>query len=471
MSRLIVASNRVALPGKASAGGLAVALKDALEQRGGLWCGWSGEVSDYPSIHHASNDKVDYATFDLTQQEYEDYYLGFSNSLVWPLFHYRTDLAHYRRAMFDAYENVNARFADCIAGRAEDGDIIWVHDYHLLTLGRHLRQRGLDKPSIGFFLHIPFPAPEIFHTLPVHEAVLKALCEYDLVGFQTEEHAKAFIACLQVADQTTTSTQQENRWHVSAFGRKLTVGAFPISIDTADMQSTAEDAEQEPKTKQLADSLNDQHLIIGVDRMDYSKGLPNRMQAFDHFLQTYPEHRRQTTYIQITPVSRTDVDEYQALGEEVETLAAHANGLHGDVDWTPIRFIEKGFPRESLAGFYRTARVGLVTPLRDGMNLVAKEYVACQNPADPGVLILSQFAGAAHELAAGALLVNPFDTEAMANALHQALTMSLSERKTRHQTMIQVLEDNTIFTWSNDFLKTLDATRQGGDVVYASFPS
>ena len=468
MSKLIVVSNRVSLPdAEAEAGGLAVALKEALLRNGGIWCGWSGNVREYPKTQTRSDGNIDYVTQDLTQADYNDFYIGFSNSFLWPLFHYRMGLTHYSPAMFEGYENVNRQFAEIVSLRAEASDTIWVHDYHLLTLGKHLRDRGMAENRIGFFLHIPFPVPEVLSALPVRLIILEALCQYDLVGFQTEHDVKAFISCLAQIGDGSKITERDDHYEIEAFGRRFRAGCFPISIDTAEMIEMANIAENELKTIQFSESLGGRKLLIGVDRLDYTKGLLPRMEAYGHFLDHYPEQKGQVSYVQITPTSRSNVGEYRLLQEQVEGIAAHINGTHADVDWVPIRYVNKSFSRQQLAGFYRLAHVGLVTPLRDGMNLVAKEFVACQDALDPGVLLLSEFAGAACELDA-ALLVNPFDTNGMGEAMQVALKMSLEERQERHQSMMRKLHENTIHHWLDNYLRAL-REGQPSNVVYPAF--
>ena len=289
----------------------------------------------------------------------------------------------------------------------------------------------------------------------MHRDILKGIACYDLVGFQTESDLKSFIRCItEISGGRVIGDSNGKVVEVEAFGRHFKAGCFPISIDTKDMEQAAAAAEQTDETNSLRRSLNNRKLLIGVDRLDYTKGLLSRLQAYNNFLTLYPDQCNKVSYIQITPPSRTEVEDYQDLREELEKLATNINGSKATVDWVPLRYVNKSYSRNSLAGFYRLANVGIVTPIRDGMNLVAKEYVASQNSENPGVLILSQFAGAAKELDS-ALIVNPYDIEAMAQSIKQALVMSLEERKERYLAMMKVLRDNTIFTWSYSFLKTL----------------
>jgi trehalose 6-phosphate synthase len=462
MSQLIIVSNRVTVPGKSEAGGLAVALSDMLKDKGGVWCGWSGKTAEYPRTCEQVQDNVRYVTMDFTQTDYDDFYIGFCNSMLWPLFHYRLDLTRYSPSMYESYQSVNRAFAQKIAKFAGAGDAIWVHDYHLMAMASHLRELNVQE-RIGFFLHIPFPVPEVFTALPMHMEILKSLCAYDVVGFQTDTDLQAFLRCIgELGGGRKVKSPRENVYEVQAFGRKFKAGRFSISIDTSDLMMVADRAEIEPKTQKLRQSLDGRKMIVGVDRLDYTKGLMHRLSAFDHLLQQHPEHNNEVSFIQITPPSRTDVEEYGKMREQLEGLAANINGKHAEIDWVPIRYINKSYSREELAGIYRSARVGLVTPLRDGMNLVAKEYVASQNPDDPGVLILSQFAGAAQEMECGALMVNPYDEEDMAERIHQALTMPLIERKARYEAMIAVLKRNDIFRWTKRFTEQLTSVEDEG---------
>lgn len=456
MGKLIVVSNRVSMPGKGlAAGGLAIAMEEALHAEGGTWCGWSGNIHGTPESHMQHGGRVEYLTHDLTPEEYDQYYLGFSNSILWPLFHNRTEHISFSASAFDIYDRVNARFAQLVGKQANADDMIWVQDYHLLTFARHLRQTRQASRRIGFFLHIPFPPPEIFAILTNHQYLLKSLAEYDLIGFQTDRDRRAFIHCLTDLAHGHVIRDKNGMTELELNGRRFTAGTFPVSIDTGAMRRLAEKAAQRRSLQQVQRQFTNQAVIIGVDRLDYTKGIPERLQALDLLLKTQPTHVNRIAYVQIAPPSREKVPGYSELRERTELLAAHMNGEHGDMEWLPVRYINKSYTHHVLAGFYRMAKIGLVTPLRDGMNLVAKEYTACQNPDDPGVLVLSRFAGAAAELAEGALLTNPYDPQDMANAIHRAMTMPLEERQARHAAMMAQLDAHTIFDWSNAFLREL----------------
>jgi trehalose 6-phosphate synthase len=455
LARLVIVSNRVSLPSEraARAGGLAVGMRDALRRYGGVWFGWSGEVSEAPSETPALTNagKVTYATVDLSAQDFAEYYNGYANSTLWPLLHYRSGLIEFHRNEFEGYLRVNQRMARSLAPLLRPDDIVWVHDYHLIPLAAELRALGVTN-KLGFFLHVPWPATEMLVALPRHAQLVEALCRYDLVGFQTENDLRAFRDYIAVE----AHGQILSGMAVSAFGHELRAGFFPIGIDTDEFAAIAANADNTAETQRLTESLVGRDLIIGVDRLDYSKGLVKRCEGFEALLATKPEHRSRVTFMQIAPPSRSDVAQYKALRRELERAAGRINGKYAEFDWMPIRYLNKSFSRTTLAGFYRHARVGLVTPLRDGMNLVAKEYVAAQNPQDPGVLVLSRFAGAARELTS-ALIVNPLDSDQVAQALDRALTMSREERQARWQKMMMVLRANTITTWRERFLSALQS--------------
>ena len=457
MSRVIVVSNRVAVARdtattKARAGGLAVAIESVLRETGGLWFGWSGELA--PATSSAPRltkvDGVTYATIDLSAEDRAEYYNGFANRTLWPLFHYRTDLATYDRKYYEGYLRVNEMFARHLAGLLRPDDIVWVHDFHLVTIGRELRRMGLRQP-LGFFLHIPFPAEQIMLAVPHHRELVEALFAYDLVGLQTENNLRA------LRDYVVYEAEGEARHsgHLAAFGTTTHAAAFPIGIDANEFMAMAESPLALRQFERTRSSLLGCQLALGVDRLDYSKGLHERLRAYERLLEMYRENRNRVTLIQVAPPSRSDVPEYRMIRRDLERLTGHINGRFAELDWVPIRYLNRSFIRRSLAGLYRAARVGLVTPFRDGMNLVAKEYVAAQAEDDPGVLILSQFAGAARELSS-ALIVNPFDVQAVADAMQQALHMSVDERRERWSAMIPSLKRYDLRWWQRRFLAALD---------------
>ena len=453
MSRLVVVSNRVAVTpdAKTRAGGLAVALQDALRKHGGVWFGWSGKVvpktTAEPTI--TKDGAITYATVDLSRKNSAEYYNGFANRSLWPLFHYRLDLTAFSKQNYSGYLRVNTMFAEKLLPLLKPDDLIWVHDYHLIPMGEELRKKDVTQP-MGFFLHTPFPAMEIFTALPSHYALVRALCSYDVVGFQTENDLRAFLD--YIVHEAGGSILGDHL--IRAFGRTVRVEVFPIGIDTEDFVKSAEQAAGSESTKRLLDRVGKRLWLIGVDRLDYSKGLVERFHSFERLLETRPEYRGKVTLMQIAPPSRSEVPEYREIRRNLETEAGHINGRFADFDWTPIHYLNKSFKRHNLAGFFRVSRIGLVTPLRDGMNFVAKEYVAAQDSRDPGVLVLSRFAGAARELDA-ALLVNPFDYDAVADAMARGIEMPLEERRERWAAMMEKLRGNTLSTWRDNFLKAL----------------
>src|SRR5690606_24127044 len=380
------------------------------------------------------------------------YYDGFSNRTLWPALHYRLDLVEYSRETHVAYRQVNAGFAERLAGLLEPGDRVWVHDYHLLPLASELRARGVDNP-LGLFLHVPFPPSDIARALPNHASVLGAMAAYDLLGFQTRRDCENFDAYLRDA---TESGELPSRPGQPA----PRTGAFPISIDADDFARSAQRASGTSAVRGLRDSLGGSALAIGVDRLDYSKGLAEKFQAFGEFLRRYPANAGKLTLLQVAPVSRAGVRSYRELRHELERIAGHINGAHANPQWTPIRYVNRNLGRQVLAGFHCAARLGLVTPLRDGMNLVAKEYVAAQDPCDPGVLLLSRFAGAADQLG-GALLVNPYDIGGVANAIAAALRLDVAERRERHLQSLRSLQEEGIHWWTSSFLQALESRANG----------
>jgi trehalose 6-phosphate synthase len=463
LPRLVIVSNRVSLPSgsQARAGGLAVAMREALQANGGLWFGWSGEVVDTlpAALRTVTRGNITYALTDLSTAEHDLYYAGYSNAALWPLLHFRLGLIEYHRNAARAYFEVNRRFAAMLAPMIAPDDLIWVQDYHLIPLGAALRAHGIAN-RIGFFLHTPFPPPDVVMALPRHESLIEAMCSYDLLGFQTDENRRAFLRCVTEIG----GGKEQGADGFAAFGRTGRAATFPIGIDTDGFAELARRSAGSAETQRLEQSLGQRQLILGIDRLDYSKGIPQRFEAIEGLLTDWPEHRGQFTYLQITPYSRGEVSQYRTLRRQIEALAGRINGRFAEFDWSPIRYVNRSFTRASLAGFNRRARIGLVTPLRDGMNLVAKEFVAAQNPEDPGVLILSRFAGAANELDA-ALLVNPIDVDEMAIALRRGLAMSLGERRERWQTMMARLKSNTITTWRVNFLSALVETSPHTDVA------
>ena len=454
---LVLVSNRVARP-KANEpinGGLAAALLPAVTASGAIWVGSSGKFIDssekrepFAEIEALGTGAL--ATVDLPAAQYRGFYQGFANSALWPVFHSRTDLIRINADDYASYREINSIMARALLRFAKPDAMFWIHDYHFLTLAADLRRLGIDQP-VGFFLHTPFPARHTLVSLPHHRELIQAMLAYDLIGFQTDEDRANF------ADYLVHELGLPMRGDAVVSERGTRLATFPIGIDAAVFADRAARSINRAEVARLRASLLGARLVIGVDRLDYSKGLETRFRAFDLALRNDPALKRTVRLLQIATLSRSEIATYRQLQGELAGLVGDINGRHAEVDWTPIRYLNRGFGQSILAGFFRTARVGLVTPLRDGMNLVAKEYVAAQDSADPGVLVLSQFAGAAKQLDA-ALLVNPHDIEAMARAIATAVAMPLDERRERWAAMMKVLEASSLTHWFTTYVAALKAT-------------
>ena len=464
ISRLIVVSNRVSAPkdpAAGSAGGLAMALSAALRTYDGLWFGWSGGTVDHwtPEARIEDRGGVTVALVDLEAQDVEEYYNGYANRTLWPLFHHRVDLTAYERSYGEGYERTNARFAEVLAPLIQPDDLIWIHDYHMIPLARDLRRLGV-RNRIGFFLHTPWPARQLLVTLPHHRRLVESMFDYDLIGFQTREWLDLFRD--YVASEPSVNVRLLPHDGLEAFGKTVQAGVFPIGIDVEGFVQARNSALGARTYDRMMASTAFRKLIVGVDRLDYSKGLEQRLLGYEQFLESHPDRRAEVLLLQVTPISRDEVDAYQDIRGRLDALAGRINGQYAEMDWQPIRYLNRTYRRDQLAGIYRAARVGLVTPLRDGMNLVAKEYVAAQNPDDPGVLILSRFAGAAEQMGE-ALLVNPFSREELSEAIHRALTMPLEERKRKWALLMQVVRDTDVGIWRDDFVASLIAVERPSD--------
>ncbi len=454
MSRLIVVSNRVAdldAPNSASSGGLASALATALRTEGGVWLGWSGKATKTSNSEHQISliDGITLAKIDLPAQHVEEYYDGFANQTLWPLFHYRADLAAYQQSFRDAYTEVNHVFAQALRDLVRPDDFIWIHDYHLIPLGRELRSMGINN-RIGFFLHIPWPAREVFLTLPQHSELVWSMFAYDLIGFQSNSSIRAFTDYISSELGAVPSSEG----FIDHFGRAICARCYPIGVDPQEVRSLARSPKGKNAFQKLGEANSKRKLLLGVDRIDYSKGLPNKFAAFSHLLEKHSELWGTISLLQIGQPSRTRVQEYQNLSEKLIAEAGRINATFGRLDWTPLRYHAQSYRRDELAGIYQAAHACLVTPLRDGMNLVAKEFVAAQNPDDPGVLILSQFAGAAEHLR-DALIINPHSIDQCVDAMRKAIAMPLEERIHRWNSLNICVEETSINTWMNSFLSDL----------------
>ena len=455
MARLVVVSNRVADPRKSAAGGLAVALGDALAASGGLWFGWSGQVvapgesgADAPlRLQRAGATTL--ATVDLSQADHDAYYLGYANSVLWPVFHYRLDLADLDRCEVDGYRRVNRLFAHRLAALLRPDDLVWIHDYHLIPLAAELRALGCQQ-RMGFFLHIPLPPPQIMAAIPQHEWLMRSLFAYDLIGFQSQVDLSHFAR--YVHNEARAERRDDDVFH--AFGRDVRARAMPIGIDVDEFQALGRAREAQDMLATLREQYAKRRLLLGVDRLDYSKGLPQRLRAFQRLLQNHPEYCSSAVLVQVAAPSRESVEAYADLRSELEALSGAINGEYSELDWMPVRYMHRAVARKRLPALYRASCVAMVTPLRDGMNLVAKEYVAAQDPADPGVLVLSRFAGAAEQMT-DALLVNPYDTQAVAEAAHRALQMPLEERQARHARLLAGIRRHDVHWWHREFIQQL----------------
>ena len=459
---LVVVSNRVARAkaNEPMTGGLAAALLPVVENSGAIWVGSSGRVRDgiqkepFAEIETLGSGAL--AMLDLPAAHYGGYYEGFANSALWPALHSRTDLIQTSRDEYQSYREVNTFMARALLRFRKPGTSFWIQDYHFLTLGAELRQLDVQE-AIGFFLHTPWPSRTIISGVPHHRELIESMLAYNLIGFQTEDDCANFAEYVELDLGLRVSGGEVT----SRYGTSR-LATFPIGIDVDKFGAHAVRAMSHPEVSRLRRSLHGEKLAIGVDRLDYSKGLINRVNAFDRMLTMHPSLSRSVSLLQIATPSRGAIEAYGNLQAQLAKLVSDVNGRHGEVDWTPIRYLNKGFSQTILAGLYRTAHIGVVTPLHDGMNLVAKEYVAAQNPADPGVLVLSKFAGAANELDT-ALLVNPNDIDAMAWTMAVALSMPLVERRMRWESMMKKLRAGTIQRWFSDFTEALDEAHAGRD--------
>jgi trehalose 6-phosphate synthase len=466
--RLVNISNRISIPRRAAApGGLAVGVLAALRARGGLWFGSSGETTEQePTAPQVMvQDGLTYATIDLPASVHAAYYNGFANGTLWPLFHSFLGSFRYSARDYAAYEAVNALFARHCAPMLHEDDLIWVHDYHLIPLAEKLRTAGAAQ-RMGFFLHIPFPPFDVLRALPICAELVRGLLAYDSLGFQTAGDRNNFLAAV-AALWSDHLLGPDGTLVVN--GRSIRTDVYPIGVDVDEIAAASVTATQSEPVQRMIRGMLERKLVIGVDRLDYSKGLVERFNAYREFLETYPDQENRVTFLQIAPLSRTDVRAYAEIRRSLEQAAGRINGRFADTDWTPIRYLNRDFPRDTLMGFLRAAQVCLVTPVRDGMNLVAKEFVAAQNPDDPGVLVLSALAGAAVELD-HALIVNPYDSRAIARAVQTALTMPLIERRDRHQKLLAALRANDIHRWHTRFLEALAPVSPTPNYATVTFP-
>lgn len=446
-------------------GGLVTALAPVLRDRGGLWIGWPGTSEDggLADVLGRAAEGIGYSLVPvaLSQEEEAKYYRGFSNEIVWPLFHDLQSHCNFNPDYWESYQSVNHKFAAVVAENVGPEDFVWVHDYHLLLAARELRAMGV-RSRLGFFLHIPFPPLDIFMKLPWRFEILHALIQYDIIGFQTMRDRRNFVQCLRALVGQADACGRGQVCELELGQERVRVGAFPISIDFRAFEDDAGSREVSESAWHVHENLPNRQIVLGIDRMDYTKGIPYRLEAFRHLLSAHPEMRNRVTLVQVVVPSRRGIPEYEALKTEIERLVGEINGqFTSQSGWIPIHYLYRSLNRYELLGYYRASEIALVTPLKDGMNLVAKEYCAC-NLEESGVLILSEFAGAAAELQRGAILVNPYDVVRVSEALHQACNMTPDERHARMRRLRQSIRKRDIFWWVDSFLnaaiaKSLDS--------------
>jgi trehalose 6-phosphate synthase/phosphatase len=464
-NQLVVVSNRLpivvsrksggAWDIKAGSGGLVTSLEHVLRQQAGTWIGWLGASGNLAGVEPALESASEGAGYQLesvplTEREIDQYYFGFSNEIIWPLFHDMVSRCNFDPGYWRTYQEVNKRFAESIADSADEGSFVWVQDYHLMLVAEYLRAAGQTR-NLGYFLHIPFPPLDIFIKLPWRFQVLRALLQYDTLGFQTIRDTRNFISCVRHMMKGTRITRRADSYVIDVFGREVTVGAFPIGIDFESFDSRARSDEVEAATLSLREKMPDRQLILGIDRLDYTKGIPERLHAFRDALSRYPEMIGNVSLIQVVVPSREDVPEYKTMKENVERLVSSINGEFTRPGWVPVHYLFRSLSAVELSAYYRSSDISLVTPLKDGMNLIAKEYCA-SNVDENGVLILSEFAGSASQLRRGALLVNPHDVIGTADAIYRAFVMPQSERRTRIRQLRRIVERSDVFWWTDSFL-------------------
>jgi trehalose 6-phosphate synthase len=482
IERLIIVSNRLpvvferkgdVLSWRHGSGGLVTALGPVLRDRGGVWIGWSGlpaknqqEVEDALSASSAATG-YELKSVPLTVEELDLYYHGFSNEVLWPLFHDFLSHCNFLPEYWRAFTSVNRKFAEHIYEYTREGDYIWVHDYHLLNVGAELNDLGVRSP-LGFFLHIPFPPPDLFMKMPWRFHILHALLSYDLVGFQTMRDKRNFIQCVRMLLKEIP-VRSTGGFHICTTStRDVRVGVFPISIDFKEFDRLARQEEVSKAAWFIHEDLPHQQIVLGIDRLDYTKGIPDRLEAFRNALRRFPELHENITLVQIVVPSRTDIPKYNDLKEEIERMVSEINGEFTRSGWVPIHYIFRHLTRTELLSYYRTAEIALITPIKDGMNLVAKEYCAC-NIEENGVLILSEFAGTAAQLHRYAMLVNPYDVESMASAIRDAFAMTYEERARRMRQLRASVRRYDIYRWVEGFLNAAISRHLGDFPVMTEY--
>jgi trehalose 6-phosphate synthase/phosphatase len=465
MDRLIVVSNRLPYVLKrknggwglmAGSGGLVTALLPVLRDRGGLWIGWPGVTDHVPELNQILHEAATEAGYSLkpvvlSSDDFDRYYHGYSNETIWPLFHDMESHSNFDPGYWDAYVKVNRRFAEAVAEESRPGDFVWIHDYQLIDVAHHLRESP-DCPDLAFFLHIPFPSPDIFLKLPERQAVLDSLLAYDLVGFQTPRDRRNFIQCVRTLARGARIRLEGHLHSIQRDGREMHVGAFPISIDASDFAVRAASRDVEAEFRQILSHFGERQLALGVDRLDYTKGIPHRLRAFSNLLERFPEVQGKITLIQVVVPSREGIPRYDTLRQEIEQLVGRINGRFTQMGWVPVHYIYRSLAPNELLALYRAAKIALVTPLKDGMNLVSKEFCACDLDED-SVLVLSQFAGAAAQMGRAALVVNPYDVERTADAIYNAYRMAPGERRYRMHRLRRSIRRYDVFWWVDSFMR------------------
>lgn len=465
-SQLVVVSNRLPIViSKKSAGqwdirpgsgGLVTSLEHVLREREGKWIGWLGTSGNLEGVEPALESAAEGAGYELesvtlTNREIDQYYFGFSNEIIWPLFHDMVSRCNFDPRYWQTYQAVNKRFAAAITEHSQTGSFVWVQDYHLMLVAEYLRAAG-DSRNLGYFLHVPFPPLDIFIKLPWRFQILRALLNYNTIGFQTMRDTRNFIGCVRHMLKGTRITRRDDSYVIDVLGREVAVGSFPIGIDFAGFDQRARSEDAGRVTNMLREKMPDRQLILGIDRLDYTKGIPERLHAFRNAMTRYPDLIGNVSLIQIVIPSREDVPEYKTMKESVERLVSEINGEFTRPGWVPVHYLFRSLSETELVAYYRASDISLVTPLKDGMNLIAKEYCA-SNVDENGVLILSEFAGSAAQLRRGALLVNPHDVIGTADAIYRAFVMGDSERRTRIRQLRRTVERSDVFWWTDSFLR------------------
>src|SRR2546430_2827364 len=466
--RLINVSNRLPVEIKfraghprlnPSAGGLASALDSIWRHHHGIWIGWAGAADSEiaASLLQKAARGRSYAlkAVPLSQQEVTKFYSVFANEIIWPLFHDMPSRCNFDPDYWETYQRVNQNFAAAAARAAREDDFVWVHDYHLMLTARYMREQGV-RARLGFFLHIPFPAPDMFEKLPWRRAVLRSLLEFDIIGFQPDRDRSNFASCAQRLIPEIAVGNANPHLVLTHQSHRSIVGTFPIIMDVDESGNDAARPEVASRATEIRRELMENILVLGVDRMDYTKGIPERLKSFRILLRRYPELRHQITLVQVVVPSREEIPDYKDLRLDVELLVSQINGEFTQPGWVPIHYMHRNLSRDELLAYYRAADIALITPLKDGMNLVAKEFCAAQTD-ERGVLIVSEFAGAGPELRHGAILVNPNDFAGVAQALRDASQMPAEEKRNRMRLLRDIIKDHNVQRWARPFLQAAAA--------------